>query len=389
MYKDRTLPLMVVVTMSEWNEIPRFRHQVTRQLMRFFNVLYVVKRLNTKEESVQVINNRLVIYKPYIMFPIHPRLYANDPITHTLANWLFNRKIQLKMNSIGIEPKILINFEPDYYKILKIKSFAAKIYICNDEFPKMLTGFNRNKAKAWYQERLFTYYEKQVITLSDYCLTPHSPLVNRIKRTNKNVQLFLPGHEFIMNVRKKSLRKRKSPIKIGYMGFITYYLLKDWLEEIAKSNDMVLYMIGPIEKFDATIFNKYSNINFIEAKRGNELLSFLCSMDVLIIPNNTENPVVKVLSVPNKFFQYVASGKPVVISDMPHFIDMPSGVVYKAKNAKDFVNKIRLAFYEDSKDKKNLRFKIASENSWNKRGDILFDLITNLINRKEKEEKQI
>ncbi len=388
MYKDTTLPLIVVVTMSEWDEMPRFRHQVTRQLQRFFNVLYVVKRLNTKQESYHVINDRLAVYRPSIPVPIHPRLYGNIPIAHTLANWLFDRKIQAKMSAIEIGRKILVNFEYDFYKIIKNNGFALKLYICNDEFPQMIAQFSRNQVKAWYHEKLFNHYEKRVIKLSDYCLTPHSPLVQKIRKTNKNVQLFLPGHEFdLSKIKRISLRKRKIPIKIGYMGFITYYLLTDWLEEIAKSKDMVLYMIGPIEKFDTTIFNNYSKIHFVEARRGNELLSFLQTMDVLIIPNDAENPAVKVLTVSNKFFQYVASGKPVVISAMPHYIDMPSGVIYKAKNAEDFVEKIRTAFYEDSEDKIKLRYKIALENSWDNRGDILFELITKLINKRAKRER--
>ena len=40
-FADPNLPLAVVVASTRWYEQPRMRHDVTRQLMRWFNVLFV------------------------------------------------------------------------------------------------------------------------------------------------------------------------------------------------------------------------------------------------------------------------------------------------------------------------------------------------------------
>ena len=85
-------------------------------------------------------------------------------------------------------------------------------------------------------------------------------------------------------------------------------------------------------------------------------------------------------TAPNKFFQYLAVGKPVVISDMPNFIDMPYGVICRAKTAEGFVKKIRQAYEEDSNELINMRLKIAQENTWNKRGDMLYVIIQKGLN---------
>ena len=377
-FLDITLSTAVIVTVTRWDEAPRFRHQVTRQLVRFFNVVYVVIDLDNLEDRIEKINDRFIIYTPGIGKSSLKRIYWVEAVTHHLINRIIRNKIINFLKNIKSK-KMLINFQFDFYQLVNLKGFfVLKCYICNDEFPKMLSGFSRYKIKAWFQERLFNYYERQVIKHSDFCLAPHTPLVQKIQKINKNVQLFLPGHEFRLPARPSPLRQRTRPIRIGYMGFITYYLLTDWLLEIARSNDFELFMLGPIEKYDPSLLKEFSNVKFMPALKGKELEKNLTKMDVLIIPYDTQKPTVKVQTAPNKFYQYLAAGKPVVISNMPHFIEMPEGLLYKAKSAKEFVQKIRQAFSEDTLEKVNLRLKIASENSWDKRGEQLYEIINKL-----------
>lgn len=64
---------------------------------------------------------------------------------------------------------------------------------------------------------------------------------------------------------------------------------------------------------------------------------------------------------------------------MPNFIEMPYGVIYRAKTAEDFVKKIRRAYKEDNEELINMRLKIAEENTWDKRGDMLYNIIEKAI----------
>jgi hypothetical protein len=73
----------------------------------------------------------------------------------------------------------------------------------------------------------------------------------------------------------------------------------------------------------------------------------------------------------SKLYQYIASGKPIVMSQLPNFIELPYGVVYTADSADDFVCKIRNASEEDCDEYCEIRFKIASENTWKMRGEQL------------------
>jgi hypothetical protein len=66
---------------------------------------------------------------------------------------------------------------------------------------------------------------------------------------------------------------------------------------------------------------------------------------------------------------------------MPHYIQMPRGVIYKAKTAQEFIEKIYHSYNEDSTELIQLRLKIAAENTWDKRGDELFKIIQDAVNK--------
>jgi hypothetical protein len=384
-FKNYKLPLAVVVTYTDWHEPPRIRHQVTNQLTRFYNVIYVVKQLENKKDSVEKISDRLIVYIPGInLFKFerfYQRLFANDPLTHYLVDYYFTKKILHFLNRYNSNKIILINFIYDFVEIMKLKLFDYKIYICFDEFPKMQRrSKKRNKILMWYQTRLFQFYEKVVSRKANKCLATHYPLRNKILNFNKETEFFPPGHEFKIISKNYKLISRKEKISVGYMGYINYRLKLEWISEILKNRDMVLNLIGPKERFDFNMFKSNKNINYISSLRGQSLLEKLKEMDVLIIPYDPELPEKLIQTAPNKLFQYIAAAKPIVISNLPHFMQFPHGVIYFANDEKEFVNKIREAYKEDNNNLIQLRLKIASENTWNIRGNRLFNIINSSLN---------
>jgi hypothetical protein len=49
---------------------------------------------------------------------------------------------------------------------------------------------------------------------------------------------------------------------------------------------------------------------------------------------------------------------------MPNLVSLPKGCIYTAKNKRDFIEKIRFAFNEDSNELIQNRFNVAKENQW-------------------------
>jgi hypothetical protein len=75
----------------------------------------------------------------------------------------------------------------------------------------------------------------------------------------------------------------------------------------------------------------------------------------------------------------MAIGKPVVISDMPNFIELPAGFVYRAQTAQQFVEMVRLAHDEDCEAYRLARLEYAKSNTWRTRGDFIKQEIDKLL----------
>jgi hypothetical protein len=379
-FADPSLPLAVVVALTRWDEPPRMRHQVTRQLMRWFNVLFVELLPNHQPSAsaskLRRVNERLLVFapQPRLRIPIHA--YANIPPAHRLVNRLYRDTILELLQSLGSRPVMLFSFVHDFPEIMAVSLFSYKIYFCFDEWPRMW----RRASKPWgpkffYQSRLYQHYENQVATRADRCLASHTPLQEKLRRVNPNTDLFLHGHEFQDAIPVRPQANARAAIKVGFMGYLSYNLKLDWLMTVLNADDMELALIGPIHKLDLAPFSKRNNFTHVPPLTGNSLLNKLAEMDVLIMPYDPRIPEVQVQTVSNKFFQYVAAGRPVVISHMPYYIEMPKGVLYRAKTAGEFINAIRQAHAEDCPAFVESRLRIAQENTWHKRGDQLYSII--------------
>jgi glycosyltransferase involved in cell wall biosynthesis len=378
MFADPTLPLAVVVGNTRWDEPPRMRHHVTRQLMRRLNVLFVeFFATEGNGNQVRVVDERLLVFSPQAGPAPPVRWYANNPFVHARVNKRFASRIADVASDLPGDPKVLVNFCYDFPEIMGAALFNHRSYVCNDEFPKMqLRASKPNWLKWSYQWRLFQWYENRVARAADRCFASHTPLETKLRRVNGNTTLLLHGHESSGSAPVRSHAKAANTcVRAAYMGYITYNLLVGWIEAALRAPELDFYLIGPICKFDRAVFRRHPNLHHVGPLDGAELHAMLGSMDVLTMPYDPSIPEVQVQTVSNKFFQYVAAGRPVVISDMPYYIEMPPGVIYKARTAEEFVETIRRAHAEDCDEFRRLRAQIAAENTWDKRGDQLFEAI--------------
>jgi glycosyltransferase involved in cell wall biosynthesis len=187
--------------------------------------------------------------------------------------------------------------------------------------------------------------------------------------------MMLHGHEFVPGKRADETPKRAGKIHVGFAGFINWRLLGPWLAAIAATDDLQLHLIGPVEGLSMAGVLGHSSVDHVPPVGKDDLLELLQIMHVLVMPYDPSIEEVSILTTNSKTFQYVASGRPIVISDLPHYIELPRGVIYKARTTEEFVETIRRAHAEDCPEFVELRRRIAAENTWDKRGDQLFEAI--------------
>ena len=362
----------IITTFSRWNEPPRIRHQLARQLARFYRVIFIEfptdwKRLNlTKIDNVE---HNITRCRLSTLFPIPTRLQFYIPSFFNFAQWLNLKKVSILLNKLAISNPILFNFNYNAVQIMRSDLFSLKVYICNDD---IVAGVFGKVARRLRSER-----QLNTAKSADLCLAVSYPLVDLLKRVNPNTKLLLPGNELTFGTQKYPLRSRKLPIKVCFMGYINKRLDFEWIEHVSSQTDIEFHLVGPLninkEASQSSLNN--SRIKLHKPIYGDALSNLLESMDVLVMPYDITIKSVLATTAPNKFFQYLAAGKPIVISNLPHFIRLDEGMIYRAYSKESFLKKIRLAFFEDCEEYRKNRIQIAAKNSWDQRGNSLKTLI--------------
>lgn len=368
-YKDPKRDLVVITSVTSWEEPPRIRHQVTNQLTRFFNVLYIELPFPSQntEELITQISENLIVLKCKRPSRLFLAVWNRLPLVHRLYNNSIVKKISNSVACIRVANRYLINFQHDFPEIMKLPFFKKVIYLCNDDF---LTS------KGWIN-KLQRRYEEQVIKNADVCLAVSTSLVKKIEGLASDAKLFLPGHNFKLDTLNRiSTDDKTDTIRLCYMGFINKRLRFDWLECLLQDDRYSITLIGNNEApAELSKLAQYKNLVLYPSLQEKKLLDAMKSSDVFLIPYDFAAPEVIAISAPNKIFQYFACGKPVVISNMPNFLTFPDKFVYKAATAQEFKDLIYKAYQEDNSELHDQRILYANLNSWDVRGEELYDIL--------------
>jgi len=111
-----------------------------------------------------------------------------------------------------------------------------------------------------------------------------------------------------------------------------------------------------------------------------EIPIWLRAADVLVLPNTARENISKYYTSPVKLFEYMASGRPIVASDLPSvkaLVDERMAVFFEPDNPKDLADKIHWVL-ENPQDAQNLAL-LAQEEvlryTWDKRAGCIIEFI--------------
>jgi hypothetical protein len=361
------------------------RHDVVDQLKRFCNVLYVeyfpAGEQSTEHGKLKSIDNRLMVYQISGQYRKHPRLYANLPFVHALVNRKYAREIGLLADQVapGSACRLLFNFVHEFPEIVSAVKARWSCYICVDEFPGMQRrNYKRNVIKAKFQKIYQQALENRLASTVDLVLTPHTAIREKLRLHARRVEMFYHAHS-IPDQPAVPHGGSDGKIHAGLAGFINYRIIVDWLIHLVRDPRVVLHLIGPQVDMSTDAFVAAGEVRCHGPVYGDEFVRTLREMHVLLMPYDPEITECHSLTTNSKTFQCIASGRPLVISDLPNYIQMPPGVIYKAKDAEDFRLKVLKAAMDDCDEFREMRRRIASENTWKKRGEQLRGYVSHLL----------
>ncbi len=297
----------------------------------------IIKRVKKAFQRPRKIQENIWVWSP-ILLPFQRNVFAKKINFILLNNWL-----NYWLRKLNFEHNIFWTYNPLTTGLFDTEDYEKLIYHCVDEI----------KAQPGMPVDLLEEGEKELIGSSDFVFTTSMKLYETRKVWNKKTYYFSNVADFNhfskarneLTLIPSDLLKIPSP-RIGFIGALSGYKIDfRLLQYLAnKYPEYSFVLIGKVGEGDpwTNIDNlkKFKNIYFLGPKLYAELPSYLKGMDVLTLPNNINEYTDSMF--PMKFFEYLATGKPVVSVNLLALQEY-NDVCFLSKTYEDFSNNIETA----------------------------------------------
>jgi len=290
----------------------------------------------------------------------------------------FVQRINISLNSmilgkimkrLNFDNPIFWFYDPEGVGYLKRFKPRLVCYDCVSEYSTM--PFYSSARRKKRLKRL----ESELIKISDIVFTTSDPLFEEKKKFNSNTYLVRNVGDFkhFNQICNKNLRIPEDIINIpkpilGFVGAVDSYTLDfELINYISKENpDWSIVIIGPKlhscrKKAEGP---KGENIYYLGRKEYGQLPSYIQNFSVCIIPYRLTSRTER--AFPLKLFEFLATGKPVVTTDLPAIQDL-NGIIKIAKSNEEFCILVRQAMSNDDEEQMKKRIEIAKRNTWETR----------------------
>lgn len=155
-----------------------------------------------------------------------------------------------------------------------------------------------------------------------------------------------------------------SPPRIGYAGALAEWIDFDLLARVAdRYRDASLVLIGPqigVNVDPGAFAHARSNVHWLRSKPHAQLPHYVAELDVCLIPFRP-TPLTRGVN-PNKLYEYLALGKPVVSSNFSPWLRQYEPYVRIAVDSEEFLAQVGAALAAPGEPEPRRR--VAAEHDW-------------------------
>ena len=317
------------------------------------------------------VEKRLWVTTYFYILPFRGKKYLlGGEWVNALNQYIIKRVFTKQIKDLGLVKPIFIVGDAHAHPLLKTIDKKSIIYHCSDDYTLVPS----------YPES-FPELEKKFIKECTLVVTTAEELkkAKQVYNSNTiaipngaNIEHFFQTQDDKIRIANDIVSLRK-PI-VGYIGSVFRWLNLEWIEYAAKNNqDCTFVFIGPIT-IDISKIKREKNIIFLGPRNYNDLPSYLKGFDIATIPFTIDGVTLK--ASPIKFYEYLASGVPIISTDLPDLKDFRH-LVSLVQTKEEFSNSISYEIENNSQEKIKDRMNIAKNFSWQAR----FDALNEAINR--------
>lgn len=358
-------------------------HRVGLHLSEHARVLYVenptnsywslLKKLNFKEfmsqiKGIEIRNENLIIVSPMHVLPICFHIGIIKKLEQFLFRSITILRIKQLVKKFQFKNYFLwIYFIEDHYDYIGKLNETEVVYDCVDEisaFPRFDTPEKK----------------KKIIALEQMVLDKTSFVFATTRNLAENKKKFNPGTFYVPNVAEfdmfhkvatddltipEDIQKIQKPV-LGYIGALGSYRINfnliNYLSQRYPEWNIVL--IGPIGEMsiDNRLMRR-DNLTCLGTKAYDQLPNYIKAFDVCLLPY-AKNPYTE-FSFPLKFWEFMATGKPIVATDIPAFEEFESLIPVCHSN-EEFATAVKKCLKEKDPNSPK-RIEAAKSNTWQKR----------------------
>lgn len=301
-------------------------------------------------------------------------VYATPPVLPFFNKFRFINKInqkrlarfvRKKMKLHGFENPILWCYSPTSADAAPYIPHNGLVYDCVDR---------HSAYKGFIDEATVNGLERDLASAADTVFATAAGLYDTLVQYNEKTYLLPNGVNFEHFYRAaveefeipEEIKDLKHPI-IGFVGMLQECIDYEKIEHIAKEKpDWSIVLIGkPLPGVNLDYLEKYENIHFLGMKKYDDLPAYVKQFDVCL--NVFRSGDLSKDVSPLKFYEYLATGKPVISSPEPVQVLEFADSVYIAKEKEDYVTLVEEAMNEPDSSKTEKRIEYARACSWDSR----------------------
>ncbi|KUG04977.1 glycosyltransferase [hydrocarbon metagenome] len=317
-------------------------------------------------QGVRRLNENIWLLSPPVVLPFGSRF----PGVNIINQRKIAQSIKDAMQELGFKRSILWTYLHTSCHLMGLLGEDFLIYDCVDEH-SAYEGFNaplvKNMERKLLQRCDLVFctarglYESKQAHCKEIFLSPNAADIDHFRQADS---IETPVAEELIDL--------PHPI-LGFVGAIKEWIDLDLIGEVAQSfPDGSVVMVGPVgANIDISSLQGRSNVHFLGHRDRQFLPRYLKGFDVCLNPFR-ENELTSTVS-PLKFYEYLASGRPIASVPMPEIMNF-SELVEFGGGPEGFTAAISRAL-KDTPQKKEARLQKALENSWESRAEFMMEQI--------------